>query len=338
MEYRNIKGTGLNVSKACLGTMTFGEQTAEEDACRIVDYALDQGVNFFDTAGTYTNGRSEEILGKALEGKRENAVIATKVNNPRGPHPNQRGQGRKHVMTDVEISLRALRTDYIDLYYLHRPDPATPVEEVIETMTNLVRSGKIRYYGLSNYSAWECCSFIHKAKEMHAVAPVVTESVYNLITRGIEDEMVPFLKAYNMGLTVFNPIAAGLLTGKHTHGKPEENSRFAINRGYAVRYFTESNLDAVDKLTNVAKNADMSLLELSLQWLMNQEAVDSVIIGASKYSHVVQNLSLVQETKPLSKETMDGCNEVWDALKGHFFSYHSDAKPIPSPRPDQKKG
>lgn len=336
MEYKNIRGTGLNVSRACLGTMTFGEQTSEEDACRIVDYALDQGVNFFDTADTYTGGRSEEILGKALEGKRENAVIATKVTNPRGPLPNQRGQGRKHIMSGVEISLRALRTDYIDLYYLHHPDPSTPMEEVIETMTNLVRSGKIRYYGLSNYSAWECCSFIHKAKEMHAIPPVVTESVYNLITRGIEDEMVPFLKAYNMGLTVFNPIAAGLLTGKHINGKPEENSRFAINYGYALRYFTDRNLEAVDALTEIAKNADMSLLELSLQWLLNQPCVDSVIIGASKYSHVVQNLGLVQETKPLDKETLDGCNAVWDSLKGHFFSYHANAKPIPRPKPEEK--
>lgn len=335
MEYRNIRGTGLNVSKACLGTMTFGGQTGEEEACRIVDFALEQGVNFFDTAGTYTGGLSEEMLGKALEGKRENAVIATKVTNPRGPHPNQRGQGRKHVMTDLEASLKALRTDYIDLYYLHHPDPATPVEEVIETMTNLVRSGKIRYYGLSNYSAWECCSFIHKAKEMHAVAPVVTESVYNLITRGIEDEMVPFLKAYNMGLTVYNPLAAGLLTGKHVGGKPQENSRFAINYGYAVRYFNDRNLDAVDALSRIAETVDMNVLELSLQWLLNQPAVDSVIIGASKYSHVVQNLGMVQETKHLPQEVLDGCNEVWNSLKGHFFSYHADAKPIPRPQPEK---
>ena len=334
MEYTNIKGTGLKVSRVCLGTMTFGEQTSEKDAIRIVDHALDQGVNFFDTADTYTGGRSEEYLGKALEGKRDLAVIATKVTNPKGPKPNQSGQGRKHIIMDIEESLRALRTDYIDVYYLHHPDPSTPTEEVIETMTGLVRSGKIRYYGLSNHSTWQCCSFIHKAREMHAIAPVVTESVYNLITRGIENEMVPFLNEYKMGLTVYNPIAAGLLTGKHVHEKPEEGSRFALHYGYELRYFTEQNRKAVERLTEIASENDMSLLELSLQWLLNQPVVDSVIIGASKYDHIVQNLSLASETKPLSADVLDKCDEVWATLRGQYYNYHGNARP--QKRPENK--
>ncbi len=331
MEYTYIKGTGLQVSRICLGTMTFGEQTSEDEAVRIVDHALDQGVNFFDTADNYTRGRSEQILGKALEGKRENAVIATKVTNPRGPLPNQSGQGRKHILQDIEESLRALRTDYIDIYYLHHPDPHTPAEEVIETMTGLVRSGKIRYYGLSNYSTWQCCSFIHKAREMHAVAPVVTESVYNLITRGIEDEMVPFLDEYRMGLTVFNPIAAGLLTGKHVHARPEENTRFALNYGYEMRYFNDRNREAVETLAAVAEENGMSLLEFSLQWLLNRPAVDSAIVGASKYEHIVQNLALTAEKKTLSDEALAKCDRVWDTLRGRYFSYHADAKPLKRP-------
>ena len=331
MEYTYIKGTGLQVSRFCLGTMTFGDQTREADAVRIIEHALDQGVNFFDTADTYTGGLSEQILGKALEGKRENAVIATKVTNPRGPLPNQSGQGRKHILSGLEESLRSLRTDYIDLYYLHHPDPNTPVEEVIETMTNLVRAGKIRYYGLSNYSTWQCCSFIHKAREMHAVAPVVTESVYNLITRGIEDEMVPFLNEYKMGLTVFNPIAAGLLTGKHTGGRPLENTRFALNYGYELRYFNEANLHAVDALTTIAEENGMSLLEFSLQWLLNRPAVDSIIVGASRYEHVVQNIALASEKKVLSAEALQKCDAVWDTIRGHYFSYHANARPVRRP-------
>ena len=331
MEYTNIKGTGLKVSRVCLGTMTFGDQTGEEDAIRIVDHALEQGVNFFDTADNYTGGRSEQILGKALEGKRENAVIATKVTNPKGPMPNQYGHGRKHILTDIEESLRSLRTDYIDLYYLHHPDPDTPMEEVIETMTDLVRSGKIRYYGLSNHSTWQCCAFIHTAREMHAIAPVVTESVYNLITRGLDDEMVPFLKEYKMGLTVYNPIAAGLLTGKHIHEKPEENTRFALNYGYELRYFNEKNRAAVEALTKIAEEEGMSLLELSLQWLLNQPVVDSVIVGASRYEHIVQNLSLAATTKPLRPETLEKCDEVWASLRGQYFSYHGHARPIRRP-------
>ncbi len=336
MEFTHIKGTGLKVSRFCLGTMTFGGQTSESDSIRMVDYALDQGVNFFDTADGYTNGLSEQFLGKALEGKRENAVIATKVTNPTGPLPNQSGQGRKHILQNLERSLRSLRTDYIDLYYLHHPDPVTPVEEVIETMTNLVRSGKIRYYGLSNYSTWQCCSFIHKAKEMHAIAPVVTESVYNLITRGIEDEMVPFLNEYKMGLTVFNPIAAGLLTGKHSRGKPEANSRFDLNYGYAVRYFNDRNFDAVDRLTGIASENGMGLLEFSLQWLLNRPAVDSIIVGASKFDHIVQNIGFAAQMKKLDTDAMKQCDAVWDTLRGQYFSYHADARPMKRPDPPAK--
>ena len=334
MEFTNIKGTGLKVSRVCLGTMTFGEQTSEADAIRIVDHALEQGVNFFDTADTYTGGRSEQILGKALEGRRELAVIATKVTNPRGPMPNQAGHGRKHILMDIEESLRSLRTDYIDLYYLHHPDPETPMEEVIETMTGLVRSGKIRYYGLSNHSTWQCCAFIHKAREMHAVAPVVTESVYNLITRGIENEMVSFLLEYRMGLTVYNPIAAGLLTGKHVHEKPEENTRFALNYGYEMRYFNEQNRTAVERLSEIAAENGMSLLELSLQWLLNQPVVDSIIVGASKYAHIVQNLSLAAEKKTLPPETLQKCDEVWASLRGQYFNYHGSIRP--PKRPEKK--
>ena len=331
MDFTYIKGTGLKVSRVCLGTMTFGGQTGEEEAIRIAHWALDQGVNFFDTADNYTEGCSEKILGKALEGRRENAVIATKVTNPRGPLPNQSGQGRKHILQDIEESLRSLRTDYIDLYYLHHPDPNTPVEEVIETMTGLVRSGKIRYYGLSNYSTWQCCSFIHKAKEMHAIAPVVTESVYNLITRGIEDEMVPFLNEYRMGLTVFNPIAAGLLTGKHIHARPEANTRFALNYGYEKRYFNDRNKEAVSALSAIAAENGMSLLEFSLQWLLNRPVVDSIIVGASKFDHIAQNLELTSEKKILSADALEKCDQVWDTLRGQYFSYHADAKPLKRP-------
>ena len=332
MEYTLIKGSGLKVSRFCLGTMTFGDQADEETSIRIVHHALDQGVNFFDTADCYTMGQSERFLGKALEGRREDAVIATKVTNARGFKPNQSGQGRKHIITGVEESLRALRTDYVDLLYLHHPSGDAPTEEVIETMTNLVRSGKIRYYGVSNYSTWQFCSMVHIAREMHAVAPIVTESVYNLLTRGIEDEMVPFLKEYRLGLTCFNPIAAGLLTGKHKRGALAENSRLKDNYGYNLRYISDGNMTAVEKLTEIAEDAGMSLLELSLQWLLNQEAVSSVIVGASKFDHVVQNIPLAAEKKPLTKETLEACDQVWDAIKGHWFSYHANAKPPMPPK------
>ena len=322
MEYLNIQGTGLKVSRFCLGTMMFGGQTDREESIRIIDYALDNGVNFFDTADTYTGGLSEAILGEALEGKRENAVIATKVRNPKGPLPNQYGLGRKHILQNVEESLTKLRTDYIDLLYLHHPDPETPIEETIETMTQLVRSGKIRYYGVSNYSAWQCCSFIHKAREMNCIAPVITESVYNLLTRGLEDEMLPFLREYNMGLAVYNPIAAGLLSGKHSRSGPAADSRLATNKGYNSRYWSEGNLDAVEELTAIAGEAGMSLLEFALNWLAGHREVTSLIVGASKYDHVVQNIGIVSETKEIPAELLEKCDDVWKAIKGSYFNYH----------------
>ena len=332
MEYTLIKGSGLKVSRFCLGTMTFGDQADEQESIRIVHHALDQGVNFFDTADCYTRGQSEIFLGKALEGKREDAVIATKVTNARGFKPNQSGQGRKHIISGVEESLRALKTDYIDLLYLHHPSGDAPTEEVIETMTNLVRSGKIRYYGVSNYSTWQFCSMVHKAREMHAVAPVVTESVYNLLTRGIEDEMAPFLLEYKLGLTCFNPIAAGLLTGKHKRGQLAENSRLKDNYGYNLRYINDTNMNAVEQLTAIAEDCGMSLLEFSLQWLLNREVVDSVIVGASKFEHVVQNVALASARKPIPQEAMEKCDAVWDTIHGYWFSYHSTAKPPMPPK------
>ena len=322
MEYNNIKGTGLKVSKFCLGTMMFGGQTEEEESIKIIDYALENGVNFFDTADTYTGGRSEEIVGKALEGKRDNAVIATKVCNPKGPLPNQRGLGRKHIIQNVDESLKKLRTDYIDLLYLHHPDNETPIEETIETMTQLVRSGKIRYYGVSNYSAWQCCSFVHKAKEMNAIAPVITESVYNLLTRGVEDELLPFLREYNMGLAVYNPIAAGLLSGKHSRSGPAADSRLATNAGYNKRYWNDNNLDAVEQLTDIAAKCGMSLLEFSLTWLATKKEVDSVISGASKFSHVVQNIEIIGRAAEIPVELLADCDEVWEKIRGSYFNYH----------------
>lgn len=322
MQLQNIKGTGLKVSKFCLGTMMFGGQTSKEESIRIIDYALDNEVNFFDTADTYADGLSEAIVGEALEKKRDYAVIATKVRNPKGPLPNQMGLGRKHIMQNVDESLKKLRTDYIDILYLHHPDNDTPIEETIETMTQLVRSGKIRYYGVSNYSAWQCCSFVHKAKEMNCIAPVITESVYNMLTRGIEDEMLPFLRQYNMGLAVYNPIAAGLLSGKHSRSGPAADSRLATNAGYNRRYWKEGNLDAVDELTAIASDAGMTLLELALSWLVSRKEVDSLIVGASKYDHVVQNIGIVSEPNQISDELLQRCDEVWNGIKGNYFNYH----------------
>ena len=323
MKMQIIPGTGLRVSSVCLGTMTFGDQLAEKDAIESVAFAHDHGVNFYDTADIYFRGHtgvSECILGKALKPYRQTAVLATKCGGPMTMDPNDRGLSRRHVISAVEGSLKRLETDYIDLLYFHFPDPTVSPEELLFTANQLIRDGKIRYYGVSNFAAWQLCELILKAKVMNLIPPVVTESVYNLLTRGLEDELLPMLKAHPTGLVVYNPLAGGLLTGKHRKGAPAPDSRFDREKGYAARYFHEENLDAVESLSAIAQRAGCSLIELSLQWLLQSPAVTSVILGYSKLEHLRQNLESVEKAPiVLPTEEIDA---VWTALKGRMFSYH----------------
>lgn len=320
MLYTKIKSTGLEVSRFCLGTMTFGGQADQEESARIFKTCLDAGVNFFDTADVYTGGESERILGGLMAGKRSELVLATKLGGRSAGGRNGSGLSRKHAIESVEGSLRRLNTDYIDVLYLHFPDPFTPAEEIAVTMDGLVKSGKIRYWGVSNFPTWQLCRLWHTAKEMHCIGPSVTETVYNLLTRGAEDEFLPFLRAYGMGMTVFNPLAGGLLTGKHQRGNPVPGSRFALEGGYAKRYFNERNFDAMDILKKTAEEQEMSLLELSLRWLIAKNEVSSLIVGASRAEQAAQNLTFF-DGKAI--EGVDaGCNAAWALIKGNYFNYH----------------
>lgn len=320
MLYTKMKSTGLDVSRFCLGTMTFGGQADAEESKKIFNACLDAGVNFFDTADIYTGGQSETILGGLMEGKRDELVLATKLGGRSGGGRNGSGLSRKHALQSVEGSLKRLKTDYIDVLYLHFPDYVTPAEELIVTMDGLVRSGKIRYWGVSNFPTWQLCRLCHTAKEMNCIGPSVSETVYNLLTRGAEDEFLPFLRAYGIGMTVFNPLAGGLLTGKHKRGKPVEGSRFALEGGYAKRYFNDRNFDAMEILEKTAAEQGMSLLELAIRWLLAKNEVTSLIVGASKAEQAVQNLSFF-DNKPL-EGVNEGCNEAWGLIKGNYFNYH----------------
>lgn len=321
MQYTYLSSTGLKVSQLCLGTMTFGGQTSEEDSLHILDYALDHGINFLDTANIYTGGESERIIGKALKGRRDEVVLATKTGGPTGKLPNQSGLSRRQVIQSVEDSLRRLQTDYIDIFYYHFPDPRTSQEEYLETAAQLVRSGKVRYFGVSNFSAWQCCELLYKAKAMGAVAPCVSESVYSLINRGIEDELAPFLQSHNMGLTVFNPLAGGLLTGKHSREHYTEGTRFALERGYAMRYWNDRNFDAVDALKKLAAENGMTMVELSYKWLLSKPWVTSIICGVSKLSQLEENAGYFDGT-PMPQELAQQCDEVWSLIHGQYFNYH----------------
>lgn len=234
---------------------------------------------------------------------------------------NDRGLSRRHILHAVEGSLRRLDTDCIDILYYHFPDPAASVDDVILTANDLIRAGKIRYYGVSNFSAWQTLEMRLRAKQMNLAPPAVTENVYNLLTRGIEDEMIPMLKKHPMGLMVFNPLAGGLLTGKHRKNAPTPDSRFSREPGYVSRYFHDNKLDAVERLNGIAEAAGFNMIEMSLKWLLASGSVSSVIVGFSRMEQLRQNLDILdaEDARPLP---MDEIDTVWSALTGSCFSYH----------------
>ena len=321
MEYANLTGTGITVSKLCLGTMTFGEQVDEKAAMKAVDYALDQGVNFIDTANRYTDGKSEEILGRALTGKRDKIILATKVGNFVNNLPNGRGSSRLHILQQLETSLKRLKTDYIDIYYLHLPDPNTPVQETLDTLDTLVRSGKIRYLGLSNFAAWQACQMYHTALDRNCSFPVINQMVYNMITRGLEQEFIPFLKAYTLGLVVYNPIAAGLLTDKYAAKKKLENTRFAQNKQYEDRYWNDDNLTAWDAIHAIAQQAGIPMLDLAMRWIYTTGHVNSILTGFSSQEQLEANLKSL-DGGALSPDIMAACDKIWQSLSGTRFKYN----------------
>lgn len=321
MTYNLLKGTSLKVSAVSLGTMMFGAQTSEADSLAIMDYAYGHGVNFWDTANSYNQGKSEVIVGKALKGRRDDIILATKVANQVGDGLNNKGLSRRAILSACDASLKRLDTDYIDIYYLHTPDYNTSIEETMWTMDSLVKSGKVRYIGVSNYAAWQIADILALCDKRGYVAPVITQNVYNCITRGIESELVPFIKAHNLSMTVYNPIAAGLLTGKHKPGAPAENTRFSNIATYYNRYWSDENFGAVEKLGKIAQETGISLLELAMKWCAQHEYVTSVISGVSKLAQLEQNLSVV-EGEPLSRDVLDACDEVWHSLAGMRFAYN----------------
>ena len=321
MYYNNLPKTNLKVSALCLGTMMFGAQTSEADAISIMDYAVANGVNFIDTADVYNQGESERIVGKALLNKRSEVILATKVNGQMGKNPNNRGLNRRHILSAVDESLDRLKTDYIDLYYMHAPDYETDLEESIDTMSTLVRNGKIRYIGISNFAAWQIADLLAICDKRGYVAPVITQNVYNAITRGVENELVPFLKAHRMGMAVYNPIAGGLLSGKHKSGQPTQNTRFANDTNYANRYWSEENFEAVTKFENIAKENGMNILELAFRWVASREVVTSVISGVSRLEQIQQNISLFNNAG-FSEDAAKACDEVWRSLAGTRFTYN----------------
>lgn len=289
MKYRTLGKSGLKVSAIGLGTNQFGGKVAAGQTVNIIRAALDMGINFIDTADVYQEGRSEEFMGRALEGRRQDALIATKVYYEVGEGPNDRGASRQHIVSGVEASLRRLKTDYIDLYQIHSWDADTPLEETMRALDDLVHAGKVRYIGASNFSAWQLVWAIAIAKEMGWTEFVSTQPHYHMLERGIEQEMIPACISFGIGILPYFPLAGGFLTGKYSQDKPAPAGSRGESSEYVQRYMTPNNYMILDKLKVFAGEHDHSLNELAHAWLLAQPQISSVISGATSVEHIQAN-------------------------------------------------
>ncbi|MCB9115333.1 MAG: aldo/keto reductase [Caldilinea sp.] len=291
MNYRSLGRSGLQVSVIGLGTNQFGGKVDQAGVNEIIDGALDLGINFIDTADVYQQGRSETALGVALKGKWERVVLATKAFFPTGDGPNDKGVSRYHLVNAVEASLRRLQSDHIDLYQMHRWDDATPIEETLRALDDLVRSGKVRYVGASNYMAWQLARANLLAEFNHWTPFVSIQNHYHMFEREQESEMIPFCNAHNIGILPFFPLAGGFLTGKYKRGEGAPAGSRGESSPYVQAYMTDANFDKLEALEAWSAARSRTLGELAHAWLLAQPQVSSVISGATKLAHVQSNVT-----------------------------------------------
>jgi aryl-alcohol dehydrogenase-like predicted oxidoreductase len=291
MEYRNLGRCGLKVSELCLGTMTFGGRTNEAEAQRIVDLAFDAGINFFDTANAYNDGRSEEILGRALLGRRRGAVIATKFFNPMGPGPNDSGMSRVHIMQAIEDSLRRLQTDYIDVYYIHHTDVETPLAEMLRALDDLVHQGKIRYIACSNYAAWRLSEALWTSKLHDLASFVCYQPQYSLVVRDIEQELVPLCRRHGVGIVPWAALASGFLTGKFRPGERDvPGSRADDGWAWHGRFFADNADETLATLLTVADELGKTPAQVALRWVLTQPGIAATIVGVRTVDQLRDNV------------------------------------------------
>ncbi len=325
MQIKQLGRTGLRVSEVCLGTMTFGLQTDEATAFAIMDVADRGGVTFFDTADVYPLGgapedvgKTEEIVGRWLRerGARERIVLATKCRGAMGPGPNDQGLSRKHVLRACEDSLRRLQTDYIDLYQTHSPDPETPIDETLRALDDLVRSGKVRYIGSSNYPAWQLADALWTSRLLGIARYDCAQPRYNLLFRMIEDELLPLCRAHGVGVIAYNPLAGGMLTGKYLATREAQpGTRFTLPRrgeAYRKRYWNDAVFDAVAALNDTLQPRGTSLTHAALAWVLAQPGITSAILGASRPEQLEDSLRGASIT--LDEDVRAACDDVWYSL------------------------
>lgn len=323
MEYVRFGNTGMIVSRLCLGTMTYGTPTErwpwalnEEQSRPFIKKALDMGINFFDTADVYTAGASEEVVGRALRDftKRDDVVLATKVFNPMGPGPNDKGLSRKHIMSAIDASLKRLGTDYVDLYQIHRWDYNTPIEETLEALHDVVKAGKARYIGASSMYSWQFAQALYLA-DLHGWTRFVSmQPHYNLIYREEEREMIPLCEDQNIAIIPWSPLARGVLTRKST--KEQETER-AKTDSFGKTLYHDKDFEIVDRVTEIAEQHGLPNAQIALAWMLTKPAITSPIIGASKPGHLEDAVAAL--AVKLSAEEIKKLEELYEPhrVAGH---------------------
>jgi len=293
LEYKHLGRSGLQVSVVGLGCNNFGGRCDYDQSEKVVNTALDEGINLFDTADVYGGqGKSEEFLGRILKGRRSDAIIATKWGMNMGEGPHRSGASRKYIVSAVEDSLRRLQTDYIDLYQLHRPDSSTPIEETLRALDDLVSAGKVRYIGHSNFAGWQAAEAHFVAEKGNFTPFISAQNEYNLLDRRIESELVPACNAYGVSILPFFPLASGFLTGKYRPGQDLPVGTRLANAGpMASRILNDRNFETLGRLEAFAEARGKSMVDLAIGWLASLPHVGSVIAGATKPEQVTQNVA-----------------------------------------------
>ncbi|MDT7601002.1 MAG: hypothetical protein QOK26_3079 [Pseudonocardiales bacterium] len=307
MKYRTLGRTGIQVSPYCLGAMMFGAMgnPDHDDSIRIIHRALDAGINFLDTADAYSHGESEEIVGKALKGRRDDVVLASKVHYPMGEGPNRRGNSRRWIMAEVENSLRRLQTDHLDLYQVHRPDPTVDLEETLSALSDLIHSGKVRAIGASSFPASEIVEAQWVAERRGLERFRTEQPPYSIVNRGIEREVLPVCQRYGMGALVWSPLGQGLLTGRFRKGQQTDTHR---SGGMPQHFADERKLDVVEQLVPLAEKASLPMTHLAMAFAIAHPGVTSAIIGPRTMEQLDDLLAGVEVT--LDDEVLDRIDEI----------------------------
>lgn len=314
MRYRHLGNSGLEVSETGLGANSFGEPGRRDyaESKAVIYAAIDHGINFIDTSNVYAQGVSEEYIGRALEGRRHEMLIGTKFGSKRNHGPNMFGGGRKFVMDAVEDSLRRLRTDYIDLYMIHRPDPRVPLEETLRAMDDIVRQGKALYIGACNFEAWRMVDAVWTSRANGMTGIISSQFEYSMLHRGSEAEMLPACRRHGVGVMPYLPLAAGFLTGKvDVSGVAPEGTRLALDANQSERWITEDNLRTIGALQGWAQERGKTLLNLAFAWLLADPIVGTVIAGASSPEQIAQNAAA--SNWQLTDQERDDVTSILDA-------------------------